>query len=234
MASDLSVALRGLHELLRQLMTAEETLAEGPRAIAVAEQQFVATEQLIEQQKQTIKAARKTADEQNLKLKTKEAELGKLQGQLNTASSNKEFDIIKGQVAAATKCKGEMEDAALEAMDGIDVAQKRLKGLESDLQKKKQQRLTAKSTAETQQPTLQSSIAGLRSQVEEAEKVIPAGAELANYRRLRNAHGAGALSELEDDFCAACDSRITAQDMVRIRTDEFRCCYGCGRVLYVP
>ena len=234
MASDLSVALKGLHGLLRQLITAEETLAGGPRAIVMAEKQVAATEQLIEQQKVAIKAARKTADELNLKLKSKEAELSKLQGQLNTASSNKEFDIIKGQVAAATKSKGEFEDAALEAMDGIDVAQKRLKELETELKKRQQNTLAAKSAAETQKPSLLSSIASLQSQLAEAEKVIPPGAEYANYHRLRIAHGAGALSELEDDFCSACDSRITAQDMVRIRTDEFRCCYGCGRVLYVP
>ncbi len=218
MASDLSVALKGLHGLLRQLITAEETLAEGPRAIVMTEKQVAATEQQIEQQKVAIKAARKTADELNLKLKSKEAELSKLQGQLNTASSNKEFDIIKGQVA----------------MDGIDVAQKRLKELETELKKRQQKTLAAKSAAETQKPSLLSSIASLQSQLAEAEKVIPPGAEYANYHRLRIAHGAGALSELEDDFCSACDRRITAQDMVRIRTDEFRCCYGCGRVLYVP
>ncbi len=234
MASELSVSLKGLHELLRQLTILESALADGPRAVAAAEKQIAVTEQLLEVQKQTIRTARKTADEQNLKLKSKEAELSKLQGQLNTASSNKEFDIIKGQVTAATKSKGDIEDTALGAMDGIDVAQKRLKELEAELQKKKQNSLTVKSAAETQKPVLQTSIADLRAQLAQAEKIIPAGAEFANYHRLRNAHGAAALSELEDDFCSACSTRVTAQDMVRIRTDEFRCCRGCGRVLYVP
>lgn len=234
MASDLSMALKRLHELLRQLNIAESALADGPRSVSVAEKLVAATEQQIEQQKLAVKAARKAADEFNLKLKSKEAELSKLQGQLNTASSNKEFDIIKAQVSAASKVKGEIEDAALGAMDGIDQAQKKLKELEDEIVKRKQNSASATSSMNAQTAGLQDSIAELRRQMTDAEKVIPSGPELANYHRLRGAHGAGALSELEDDFCSACSSRVTAQDMVRIRTDEFRCCRGCGRILYVP
>jgi predicted nucleic acid-binding Zn-ribbon protein len=233
MAADLSVALKKLHELLHQLGNEQSALAQGPRAIATAEKHVAATEQLIEQQKHAIKTARKTADEFNLKLKSREAELSKLQGQLNTASSNKEFDIIKGQVASATKSKGEIEDAALAAMDAIDSAQKSLKDLEAELQKKKQEAQAAKALQESKAPALRASIEALLQQLAEAEKVIPAGPELANYHRLRGAHAAGALSEVEDNFCSACNNRVTAQDMVLIRTGEFRCCRGCGRILYV-
>jgi septal ring factor EnvC (AmiA/AmiB activator) len=101
MASEMSVALGNLHRLLQQLAEAEAALADGPRAVTLAEKQVVQAEQAIEEQKQTIKANRKAADDLNLKLKTKEAELAKLTGQLNTASSNKEYDIFKGQIEAA-------------------------------------------------------------------------------------------------------------------------------------
>ena len=93
MASEMSLALSSLHVLLRQLAEAEAALAEGPRAVTIAEKQVAQAELAIEQQKQTIKASRKTADELNLKLKTKETELTKFEGQLNTASSNKEYEI---------------------------------------------------------------------------------------------------------------------------------------------
>ena len=109
MASDLSIALSQLHGLLRQLAEAEAAFADGPRSITVSEKQVAQAEQKIEEQKAAIKQTRKTADDLNLKLKTKEAELKKLQGQLNAATSNKEFDIFKGQIASVGSERAELE-----------------------------------------------------------------------------------------------------------------------------
>lgn len=233
MTAALSASLKHLHELLRQLAEAESRLSDGPRQIAIAEKQVAAAEQLIEQQKATIKTARKTADELNLRLKSRESEIGKLQGQLNTAASNKEFDIIKGQLAGARKEKDAIEDSALAAMVEIDTANRTLKELEADLVKRRQSAKDTKAAIDAQQPVIISSIEELRKQVSEAESVIPSGDGLSNYRRLRSAHAAAALAELEDDFCSACNNRVTAQDMVRIRLGEFVCCRGCGRAVYV-
>jgi predicted nucleic acid-binding Zn-ribbon protein len=231
MASEMSVALSSLHVLLRQLAEAEGALAEGPRAVTIAEKQVAQVEQLIEQQKQVIKNARKSADELNLKLKTKESELAKLQGQLNTASSNKEYDIFKGQIEAAKNDRATMEDTAFAAMEEIDTAQSRLKELEADLQTRKKQAQTEKVSFEARRPELESQIAAVQSQISDAEKVIP-GEGKAAYHRLRKAHGADALAEMEDGFCKACSTRVTNQDMVRIRMSDFMCCRDCGRILY--
>ena len=228
----MSVALSGLHALLLQLAEAEAAVAEGPRAVAVAEKQVTQTEELIEQQKQTIKSARKTADELNLKLKTKETEVAKLQGQLNTASSNKEFDIIKGQIDHAQKDRSTFEETALAAMEEIDAAQATLKKLEADLGNRRKEVLEARSSFDSRKPDLDAAITSLKSRISDVEKMIP-GEGKANYLRLRKAHGASAISKLEDNFCEACSSRVTAQDMVRIRMSDFMCCRGCGRILYV-
>lgn len=232
MISEMSAALSSLHTLLLQLAEAEAALAEGPRVVGIAEKQIALCEQKIEQQKETIKATRKTADELNLKLRTKEADLAKLQGQLNTASSNKEFDIIKSQIDHAQKERSVLEETALEAMEGIDLAQARLKELEAELRSRRNEAQEAKASFESRRTGIDASIAALQSRISEAEKLIPGDAH-SNYLRLRKAHGASAIAQLEDDFCGACNSRVTAQDMVRIRMSEFTCCRGCGRILYV-
>lgn len=231
--SKMSESLASLHNLLRQLAEAEGGLAEGPRAIAISEKQVAAAEQQIEQQKAAIKAARKHADELNLKLKTHEANLRKLEGQLNAASSNKEYDIIKGQIETAKKERGEIEETALAAMEEIDSSQLRLKQLEAELVTKKQAAQSTKSSVDAKRPELEGNIASLSASIAEAEKVIP-GEHKAAYQRLRKAHGADALSPLEDDFCSSCDGRVINQDMVRIRMSEFLACRSCGRVLYIP
>ena len=231
MASEMSVALSNLHRLLQQLAEAEAALADGPRAVALAEKQVTQAEQSIEEQKQTIKTNRKAADDLNLKLKTKEAELAKLTGQLNTASSNKEYDIVKGQIEAAKKDRGEIEETALGAMEEIDAAQAKLKQLEAELLSRKKIAQTAKANFEAAKPDVDARIEAIKSQIAESEKVIP-GEGKAGWDRLRKAHGASALAVMEDGFCEACSTKVTNQDMVRIRMSDFMGCRGCGRILY--
>ena len=231
MASVTSAGLKVLHGLLHQLAEAEAGLLEGPRRVAVADRQVAAGEQQVDQQKQAIKDARRTADEANLRLRSKESDILKLEGQLNTASSNKEYDIIKGQIVAAKKDRGEIEETGLLGLEAVDEAQRRLKEIEAELQKRRQQAQAVKSEYEVLKPKLQAGIESLQQQISEAEKVIP-GSERATWKRLRLAHAATAMAPLEDDFCSACSTRITSQDMVRIRTGVFVYCRDCGRALY--
>lgn len=231
MASEMSVALGSLHKLLRELAEAEAALSEGPRAVTVAEKQVAQAESAIEQQKQVIKSNRKAADDLNLKLKTKEAELGKIQGQLNSASSNKEYDIFKGQIENAKNERSKMEEQAFAAMEEIDAAQVKLKQLEADLVARKKAAQEAKASFDGRKPELESSVASVLARIKDAEKVIP-GEGKANYERLRKAHGAEALAVMEDGFCESCSTKVTNQDMVRIRMSDFLSCRGCGRILY--
>ncbi len=233
MASDLSIALSQLHGLLRQLAEAEAAFADGPRSITVSEKQVAQAEQKIEEQKAAIKQTRKTADDLNLKLKTKEAELKKLQGQLNAATSNKEFDIFKGQIASVGSERAVLENTAFEAMEEIDVAQAALKKLEVELKSRRQAALTVLAEVQASRSGLETTLQELKSQIAAAEKVIPPGEGLSAYRRLRIANGAGALAGIEDDFCEGCNCRVTNQDLVRIRTGEFLRCRECNRGLYV-
>ncbi len=233
MASELSIALSQLHRLLVQLAEAEAAFADGPRSISVADKQGAQCEQKIEEQKATIKQARKAADDLNLKLKTKEADLKKLQGQLNAATSNKEFDIFKGQIANVGSERAELENAAFEAMEEIDATQAKLKELEAELKSRRQAVQTLRAAVEASRPGLETTLEDLKTQIAIAEKVIPPGEGLAAYRRLRIANGAGALAGIEDDFCDGCNCRVTNQDLVRIRTGEFLRCRECNRGLYV-
>lgn len=233
MGSEISAGLKTLHGLLQQLAEAESGLGEGPRMIGVSERQIVAVEQQIDKQKQAVKDARKSADEFNLKLKTKESEILKMEGQLNVASSNKEYEIIKNQITNAKRDRGDLEENGLMGLEAVDLANAKLKELEADLQKRKQQLQSIKTSFEKEKPVLQSGIQTLQQQISESEKIIP-GNHIANWHRLRGAHGPVALSPLEDDFCRECSTRVTNQDQVRIRTGEFLCCRDCGRALYNP
>ena len=233
MASDLSVALHRLHALLIQLGDAERSLAHGPKRIAAAEKNLKAGQEAVDLQKQQIKASRKTADEGNLKLRTREADLLKLQGVLNQASSNKEYDIVKGQIASGNTEQARLEEAALAAMDEVDTSQQKLAQLEASLKVLEQQFQQMKSQIATAEPELRAQVDSFRAQVEEAEKGISWGDKAAAYLRLRGAHGASALAAIEDLCCTSCSNRVTTQDIVRINTGNLMSCRECGRIVYV-
>ena len=78
MPSDTSVLFQNLHQVLQKLEEAEQALGEAPRAISVGEKRVSRCEQDIADQKQKIRDLQKTADDLNLELKTREAEIQKL------------------------------------------------------------------------------------------------------------------------------------------------------------
>ena len=233
MASALSIALHKLHEMLIQLEDVEGQLAHGPRRIASGERKVKAAEAAIEQQKQVIKSNRKAADDANLKVRTREADLRKLEGVLNQASSNKEYDIVKGQMETAKTDIANLEDAALAAMEASDLSQQELKQQETELAKLKQQLESVKAEVADAEAGLMEQINGLKAKVAEAEKSVKWGEHSSAYGRLRGAHGASALASVEDMCCTACNNRITAQDAVRINTDVMMACRECGRLIYI-
>ena len=218
MASDLSIALSQLHRLLVQFAEAEAAFADGPRSITLSEKQVALAEQKVDDQKAVIKQTRKTADDLNLKLKTKEAELKKLQGQLNASIGSE---------------RAELENTAFEAMEEIDTTQAGLKVLEVELKSRRQAVQTVRTEVDASRAGLEAKLENLQAQIAVAEKIIPPGEGLSAYRRLRIANGSGALAGIEDNFCEGCNCRVTNQDLVRIRTGEFLRCRECNRGLYV-
>ena len=77
-----------------------EQLEAGPRRVRAREALRVKKQGEADAERQVVTDLRKASDERTLQLKTNETRLIDLRSKLNAASSNKEFDIIKGQIDA--------------------------------------------------------------------------------------------------------------------------------------
>lgn len=222
-----------LHGLLQQLDDAEQTLAHGPRRIAVSEKKVSAADQACTDQKEQIQLLKKSVDENTLNLKSREAEVTKLTLRLNEASSNKEYDIIHAQMASARAADAQLEDQILSLLSQVDEANDELNRLMEEVSELKQK--TADITAETKsiEPGLKSDIERLTTEIAEADAVIPAGESRTTYQRLRDAMGPAAMALVEGGFCTACNTGATSQDIVRMNMSEFLLCRACGRILYL-
>ena len=233
MASDLSKALQNLHQLLHQLEESDNLLTLGPKRVSAAKKAATTAAEQVEAQKAALKATRKQADECTLKLRSKEAELLKLTGMMNQAGSNKEYDIVKNQIATANSDRAQIEDDALAAMEQADACQKKLKQLESELKDCEAKARNVEAEVKAAEPGVTASVHKIQAEVATVEKTIPWGELVSNYGRLRGAHIAGALAAVEEGFCTACNNRITTQDIVRINTGSLLACRECGRLVYI-
>lgn len=232
MAVETSQALQQLHHLLQQLEDAETLLAHGPKRIAAAKKKIAAAEQVCEVQKEKIQALRKASDQKNLNLKSNEAEILKLSGRLNEASSNKEYDIIQGQVGVQRGKNESLEDEILTLLTEVDEATTELASAETAVKELTQRCKDIEAEVLDREPGIRADITRLTAEITEAESAFPAGETRGDYERLRASLGAGALSEVQDAFCLACNTKVIAQDCVRIKIGEIVGCRECGRMLY--
>ena len=84
-------SLRELHRIHRQLKDLRDRLDRGPKQIAAAEANVKKMEMELEQAKDASKKTRIRADQKQLQLKSREDKIKDLNGKLNQASSNREY-----------------------------------------------------------------------------------------------------------------------------------------------
>lgn len=222
-----------LHRLLVQLEDAEQALAHGPKQVAAVEKKIADTQQACVRQKAEIQQLRKLADAATLNLKSKEAEVGKHLGRLNDTKSNKEYDIIQGQVTASRAAAEQLEDEVLTLLSNVDDATGQLQSLEQQTVELQKKLVDVQQEVQAREPGLRADVERLNQEIAATETMIRGGEARSAYKRLRAAMGASAMARVEDTYCLECNTGATPQDVVRINIGEFVLCRACNRILYV-
>ncbi|MEQ9406587.1 MAG: hypothetical protein RIK87_02635 [Fuerstiella sp.] len=232
MTAERSRVFQHLHSLLKQLHDAEYLLDHGPKRLAAAKMKVEAARQACADQKEVIVGLKKAADQNSLNLKSREAVLQKLNGQLNQATSNKEYDIFQAQIAAEKAANADLEDKILSLLSDVDESAAELKRREQQVAEFEQKAAEVEADVKAREPGLQAEVARLNAEIAEAEKTMPGGEKKSAYHRLRAAQGPGAMARVDDGYCTECNTGATQQDVVRLNLGEFVLCRACGRILY--
>jgi hypothetical protein len=220
-----------LHRLHLAIQEVQEEIDRGPRQLRARSNTTASRLAELEAQRQKQKQLKMLADQKSLQLKTNEAKLEDLKGKLNQAASNREFDIIKGQIEADKVANSVLEDEILETLDKVDKAQAELKKLESDVAIAQAEEKKFASEVDQRRPSLEARLGSLREELQQAETYLPEEIRAA-YQRLVQAHGASALSPVENATCTSCYVRLTPQNAVSIESGTIMFCRTCGRLLY--
>jgi len=222
-----------LHRLHLALHEVQEQLTRGPRQIRAREQLVTQAETELAAKRDQLKTLRVSSDRKSLDLKTNEAKIADLRGKLNVCSSNREFDIFKGQIEADTVANSVLQDEILELFEIVDTAQSEIKACEQKVVKSKEDLKRFSDQFATDSVGLAARVEELSGRIKLSETGLT-GELGERYRRLVDAYGAEAMAPCEAGICGNCRVQVTPQNRVRLNAGNVIFCSACGRMLYKP
>jgi predicted nucleic acid-binding Zn-ribbon protein len=229
----LTESLRALHRIHRQLSDLKSRVERGPRQVRACEANVKKCETELTQAKDAFKQAKIAADEKQLQLKSREARVADLQTKLNMAQSNKEYQLLKDQMAADKQANSVLADEILEALERLDQLQAAIKTAEGNLAKTKDDLVKVRQRISDEQQGLETELGRVTSELKAAEDTLE-GDFKDNYLRLSRSLGEDALAPVEADCCGGCSQTLTAQTINMLKLDKPVFCKSCGRLLYLP
>ncbi len=229
----LTEMLRTLHRIHRQHTDLKDRLSRGPRQVQAAEAHVKKAEGDLAAAKDSFRQAKMAADDKQLQLKHREGKVVDLQAKLNMAQSNKEYQLLKDQMAADKQANSVLADEILEALEKLDQLQADVKTAEAGLAKVKDEQTKVRQRVNDQQQGLESELARVRGELQAAEDQL-VGDFKDNYLRLSRSMGEESLAPVEAGSCGGCSQTLTTQTINLLKLDRPVFCKSCGRLLYLP
>jgi uncharacterized protein len=230
--SNITASLRELHSLLLKLRDIRDELDRGPRQIKARETLLKKAEDELAVRRAALTQARAAADRKSLDLKSNEAKISGLQAKLNSATTNREFDIIRGQIEADRVANSVLEDEILEVLDNVDRLQAEIGQAENKVQAARIELQKKTDEVRAAQGGLEQRAAALEQKVSEADVFLTGDARL-KYNRLVSTYSADALAQVDGKICTSCYTGVTPQQKVLLNSGQIVFC-SCGRLLYLP
>ncbi|WP_404308657.1 zinc ribbon domain-containing protein [Neorhodopirellula lusitana] len=225
--------LRRLHRILQQQADLQGQARRGPMQLKAVGAAVVAAETEVSQAATALKKARMVSDEKQLQLQTREAHVADLNRKLNEAASNKEFTLLKEQIAADEQANSVQSDEIFEILERIDTLTglvKEKEGLLAEAQAENEKRVAE---IKQRQERVAADLARVEIQLEEAETEIPSVVK-ADWKRLIEARGEEAFAPIEGESCGGCSQTLTTQVASLLMLSKLTYCPNCNCILYLP
>jgi len=223
--------LQRLHRIYRQRTDVQGAIDRCPRQVAASAAMVAESKKNFDEAVAGIKRAKMSADQKQLQLKEREARVSNLQGKLNGASSNREFDTLKEQIAADEQASSVLSDEILEALEYIDTLEAARITLADAVKVKEGDQAKLAATVAERLVGLHEDFARIEAERIESETLVPTAVKV-DYERLIAARGEEALAPVEDQTCGGCYQMLTTQIMNQIALSRLTRCPSCGAFLY--
>jgi predicted nucleic acid-binding Zn-ribbon protein len=224
---------RDLHRIHRRLSELRYRLDHGPKQVAAREIGVGKLEQAIAAAHENAQQARIRVDQKQLELKTSENRIADWKAKLNACSSNKEYQALLDQIAAAEMANSVLEDEILEGLDKIEAVDREHAEAQRAFAAGKEDLARLRTRVTEEAGILAEEIAALERERAEVEKNLPPDFR-ADYERIVKARGADALAPVEDGVCTGCGQQITLNMENDLQLGKTILCRACGRLVYLP
>lgn len=225
--------LRHLHRLHRQINDLNDRLSRGPRQIKAGEAAVAACEKACTDAAEKLKKARLAADDKQLQLKTREQRVEETQAKLNTASSNREFDALKEQIAADKQANEVLSDEILEALEHIDQLVEKTEIVKENLVSREKEQVALTQQVEERTSLITPDLERVQAELTEVEKELPPEMR-QEYQRIIKARGEDGLAPADGESCGGCYQTLSPQVMNELYLNNHVVCAACGAWIYLP
>lgn len=223
--------VRGLRT---RLETAQRYLAAQTKQVEVLHQQQAE----LQTRRKHLQA---TIANSETEIKGIDQRLEKYRGDLNSASTNKQYTAVLTELNTVKASRGAVEDKMLADMEQIEKIDAEIKALDAQLIERNKVREVAKHQLEERKADVGQRLSELEVERQKAAAVIPAHA-LAVFDEMANAHDGEAMAQVEvidrrnrDYACGACNLHVPFDQvsLLASRSESLTRCPACSRILYM-
>jgi predicted nucleic acid-binding Zn-ribbon protein len=155
--------------------------------------------------------------------------------QLQVAKTNKEYQALLLQIQADESARGNLDDAALDAMEKAEKFTQNFPPVEAEIKKAQELYETTKKKFFSDKPHIESEIAEYNKQLQTEEGKLPKDFRDVYDRLIRSVGGHNALAIVEGQkYCGGCNHQIPVNSLAHILAKKPITCSSCARLLYVP
>ncbi len=239
----MGITLDALHQLQSvelELRAFQQQLAGKERSIKLHAKKLDLLEQDIETQRDDTRRHQMEADELDVDVKARDAQIAKLRAALNTARANKEYAAILTQINTNKADNTKLEDRILSLLARADERRADVEKLQSRRDQEVERLNQLKDGTAQLRSKLEPQINNLRDLRAQAAERVPPQA-LQTYQRIAQRNEGEAMAHVvqinprrQEFICQGCNMAVTLEQVNALLTrDEIQQCHICGSILYL-
>ncbi|MCX5695317.1 MAG: C4-type zinc ribbon domain-containing protein [Candidatus Omnitrophica bacterium] len=216
-----------------QIYSLRSEKASKPEEIKVMELSFEAKKASLAELDKKSTDLQKQRKERELELGSKDEAMKKLQSQLYSLKTNKEYQTMLQQIQDAKADASVIEDKILELFDKTDALKVELEKEKQKLKEEEQIFLTKKKQVDDRVKEIDERLSALEAQRKQALQDIDAKI-LSQYERILANRDGLAIVIVKGNSCGGCNMFVPPQVINLIKMYEhIITCEMCNRILYI-
>jgi hypothetical protein len=226
-------ALVSLQAVDSEIYSLKNELAAKPLALEVIQKAFEDKKKNLVFLQQKLLDLQKSRKERELELGTNEESIKKLQGQLYSLKTNKEFQVMLKQIQDAKADSAVIEEKILVLFEETDKLNKEVENENLKLQEEEKLSSEEKKKVDLRVKEINDRLSVLDSQRKQAVGAVTAKM-LSQYERILQSRDGLAIVSVKDNSCGGCHMLVPPQVINSIKMyEQIITCEVCNRILYI-